>query len=82
MKIPNDVMEQLSSQINELMNQGQQIKREVRDNITGLIQQQVTKLDVVSREEFEIQQQILERTRAQLTTLQKQLDEIEKSLIK
>ena len=82
MKIPNDVMDQLSNQISDLMNQGQQIKREVRDNISGLIQQQVTKLDVVSREEFEIQQQTLERTRAQLTTLQKQLDEIEKSLIK
>ncbi|MFQ3230385.1 accessory factor UbiK family protein [Reinekea sp.] len=79
MKIPNDVMEQLANQINELLSQGQQIKQEVRDNITGLIQQQVTKLDVVSREEFEVQQQILERTRAQLDQLQRQLDELEKN---
>lgn len=79
MKIPNDVMEQLANQINELMSQGQQIKQEVRDNITSLIQQQVTKLDVVSREEFEVQQQILERTRSQLTQLQQQLDALEKN---
>jgi BMFP domain-containing protein YqiC len=80
MKIPPDAIEQLSNQINDLLAHGQQFRSDVRDNISSLIQQQVSKLDVVSREEFEIQQAILEKTRAQLVQLQEQLDALEKNL--
>lgn len=35
------------------------------------------KMDLVSREEFDIQKAVLERTRIKLDTLQRQLDELE-----
>lgn len=41
------------------------------------LQNQLAKLDVVSREEFDIQTQVLLKTREKLTALEKRLAELE-----
>ena len=50
------------------------IKGDLQQNIQSLIESQIKNLDLVSREEFEIQEQVLKRTREKLEELEKQLD--------
>ena len=55
-------------------------ERTVRQNLRSLMQAQLSKLDVVSREEFEAQQAVLQRTREQLADLEQQLADLESRL--
>ena len=50
------------------------IKGDFQQNIQSLIESQIKNLDLVTREEFEVQEQVLKRTREKLEELQKQLD--------
>ena len=50
------------------------IKGDLQQNIQSLIESQIKNLDLVTREEFEIQEQVLKRTRENLEELEKQLD--------
>lgn len=66
-------IEQLAKQITDSIPPG---VRDMADNIEGRVkqtlQQQLSKLDVVSREEFEVQQQMLLRLRQRIEVLEKQ----------
>ena len=50
------------------------IKGDFQQNIQSLIESQIKNLDLVTREEFEVQEQVLKRTREKLEKLQQQLD--------
>ena len=50
------------------------IKGDLQQNIQSLIESQIKNLDLVTREEFEIQEQVLKRTREKLEELEKQVD--------
>lgn len=66
-------------QVNELVgNSG--IKGEVDKSMRALVQSGLSKLDVVSREEFDAQTEILKRTRAQVISLETQLEELTREL--
>jgi len=52
------------------------LEKNIRTALTGITEN----LNLVSREEFEIQQKVLERTRIKLEALEKQLIELEKNL--
>ncbi|MHA7879696.1 MAG: accessory factor UbiK family protein [Saccharospirillum sp.] len=80
MKLPEDLLDQLSQQATDLLSQGRQAREDVRSNLRSLIQSQVSKLDVVSREEFDAQQAVLLRTREQLERLEAQLKQLEETL--
>lgn len=80
MKLPEDLLDQISRQASELFSQGQQARGELRQNMRSLVQAQLSKLDVVSREEFEAQQAVLRRTREQLADLERQLADLENRL--
>lgn len=64
-------IEQLARQITESIPPG---VRDMADNLEGrikqILQQQLNKLDVVSRDEFEIQQQMLLRLRQRVEALE------------
>jgi len=66
-------------QVNELVsNSG--IKGEVDKNMRALVQSGLSRLDVVSREEFDAQTEILKRTKAQVSNLEAQLEELTREL--
>lgn len=46
---------------------------DIEDNINALLQSTFTKLDLISREEFDVQTQVLKRTRLKLEELEKKV---------
>lgn len=56
------------------------LKDDLEKNIHAALEGVTTKMNLVSRQEFEVQQQVLQRTRQKLEALEKQLAELEKNL--
>jgi BMFP domain-containing protein YqiC len=54
--------------------------RDLEGNFKAVLQAQLSKLDLVSRNEFDVQAAILARTQARLLTLEARLKEIEAKL--
>jgi BMFP domain-containing protein YqiC len=54
--------------------------RDLEGNFKAVLQAQLSKLDLVSREEFDVQAAILERTQAKLAAMEARLKEIEARL--
>lgn len=55
------------------------LPQDIRSNVQAVLHNGFTKLDLVSREEFDAQTKVLERTRQKLEALEKQVSELEKS---
>ncbi len=51
--------------------------RDLEGNFKAVLQAQLSKLDLVTRQEFDVQVAILERTRSKLTELESRLKEVE-----
>lgn len=65
---------QLAAKIESLLPPGlKQVKNDFDEKLKALLQQQLTKMDFVSREEFEIQSKVLARTRDKLEQLEKKV---------
>ena len=68
---------QLAEKIESLLPPGiKQVKDDFDEKLKKLLQQQLTKMDFVSREEFDIQSKVLARTRAKLDELEKMVEEL------
>jgi hypothetical protein len=64
-------IEEIAKQITENMPQGvKNIAETVESKTKQVLQSKLSQMDFVSREEFEIQTQVLIRTREKLTTLE------------
>ncbi|MEQ3635206.1 accessory factor UbiK family protein [Alcanivorax sp.] len=55
------------------------LRSEVERNVRSVLAETVSRLDLITREEFDIQQQVLLRTREKLEALEKQVAELEKA---
>ena len=53
------------------------LRRDLEQNFKGVLAGGLAKLDLVTREEFDVQTAVLKRTRAKLTALEKRLAELE-----
>lgn len=56
----------------------QQVQQDIESNIKALLQSSLSKMNLVTREEFDVQSALLARTREKLDQLEKQLAEIGK----
>lgn len=54
------------------------LRSEVERNVRSVLAETVSRMDLITREEFDIQQQVLLRTREKLEALEKQVAELEK----
>ncbi len=54
--------------------------RDLEGNFKAILQSQLSKLDLVTRQEFDVQAAILERTRAKLTELEARLKDLESKI--
>ena len=71
-------IEQIARQVHESMPQGlRDLGEDVEKKIRQVLQSQLTRLDLVSREEFDVQTQVLLRTREKLALLEQRLNDLE-----
>lgn len=56
------------------------LKEDMEKNFRSILQSALSKLDIVTREEFEVQKGVLAKTRSKLEVLEKQMAEIEQAL--
>ena len=57
-----------------------EMTEDIRKNIRAAVRSAMEQMDLVTREEFEVQQAVLQRTREKLEILQKQLVALEQEL--
>ena len=69
----------LSRRVSEGMPKGlQALQDDFERNLRAALEAAVRKMDLVSRDEFEIQQAVLQRTREKLEALQQRVAELER----
>ncbi|MDO8350095.1 MAG: accessory factor UbiK family protein [Gallionella sp.] len=69
------VFDDISAKFSELAESGP--AKDIEKNVRALLTQGFGKLDLVTREEFDIQSQVLLRAREQLTALEARVAELE-----
>jgi len=72
---PSDVIERIMQTAKVVLPDS--VGRDVKDNLRAAIQDVIGELDVVTREEFDIQKQVLIRTRMKLEQLEKRVNNLE-----
>ena len=55
------------------------LRRDLEKNFKGVLQARLAELDLVTREEFDVQATVLRRTREQLAALEARLAELEQA---
>jgi BMFP domain-containing protein YqiC len=78
MKQPNDVFNDFQQKMSELLKNSP--AKDVERNMKAMLAQGFSKLDLVTREEFDTQTQVLVRTRARLEELEKRVAQLEQRL--
>lgn len=74
-------IEKITKQIQEALPQPvKDLGADIEQKIRQVLQGQLNKLDVVSREEFDVQTQVLLRTRQKLQEMEQKLTELEAKL--
>jgi len=77
----DDSVENLARKLAESVPDGMRsIASDLEANFRGVLQSGLSKLDLVTREEFEVQEAVLARTREKLERLEAKLEELEKDL--
>jgi ubiquinone biosynthesis accessory factor UbiK len=72
---------EILAQVGDLVG-GSDVRAEVDKNMRSLAQAALSRLDVVSREEFDAQLEILKRTKARVSTLEAELEALTAELEK
>lgn len=75
-----ETIDEISRKINELLPEdAKRLQQDFDKNLRSLVQSSLSKLDLVTREEFDVQTQVLYKTRQQLKALQQRLDALEQT---
>lgn len=74
-------IEQIATQLQSALPKGVwEIGADIDKKMRAILQSQLGKLDLVNREEFDVQTQVLLRTREKLSQMEKRLAELEARL--
>jgi BMFP domain-containing protein YqiC len=68
-------LSELQTKINEVLQQSP--AKDIEKNMKAMLNQGFSKLDLLTREEFDIQSEVLQRTRARLEALEARVAELE-----
>ena len=71
----NEKLKEISNKIREIVKDSP--LPDLEKNIDALLKSMFTKMELVTREEFDVQTEVLKRTRQKLEELEKKLSEIE-----
>ncbi len=73
-----NVIEEINAKVSEILQQSP--AKDIEKNIRVLLSGAFTRLDLVTRDEFDVQQEVLQRTREKLITLEVKVSELENQL--
>ncbi|WP_441003197.1 ubiquinone biosynthesis accessory factor UbiK [Pseudocolwellia agarivorans] len=74
-------IEEIAQQVSDAIPAGlKNVASDIEEKTKTVLQRKLSELDVVTREEFDVQTQVLIKTRAKLTELETKLAEIEAKL--
>ncbi|QOL26266.1 accessory factor UbiK family protein [Thalassotalea sp. LPB0316] len=74
-------LEEIAQQVTDAIPPGlKNLANDFEDKTKTVIQRKLAELDVVSREEFDVQTQVLLKTRAQIAELEKKIADLEAKL--
>jgi BMFP domain-containing protein YqiC len=76
-------LDELTQRLSNLIPKGvKNVQADIEKNIRSVLQSAFAKMDLVTREEFDVQSAVLARTRAKLEALEKQVAALEQQLKK
>lgn len=73
--INTKIIDEIASKISQML--ASTPAADIEKNLNALLRGMFTKLELVTREEFDVQTQVLQRARMQLDALEKKLAELE-----
>ncbi len=73
-----NVIDEINSKVSDILQNSP--AKDIEKNVKVLLSGAFTKLDLVTRDEFEIQQEVLQRTREKLTDLEAKVADLESQL--
>ncbi|MEN9916853.1 MAG: hypothetical protein RLY40_785 [Pseudomonadota bacterium] len=76
-KFIDDTVKRLSESLPPGLNK---FKKDLEKNFRAILQSMLTKLDLVTRDEFDVQKKVLTKTRSKLNVLEKQIAYLESQL--
>ncbi|MCF6218224.1 MAG: accessory factor UbiK family protein [Gammaproteobacteria bacterium] len=80
--IDHKVMDELASKISGLVPPGVKgIQEDIEKSVQGVLQSAFSRMELVTREEFDVQSEVLSRTRSKLELLEKQVAALEKTVL-
>lgn len=79
MKFIDDTVKRLSESLPPGLSK---FKKELEKNFRAILQSMFSKLDLVTREEFDVQKKVLTKTRVKINALEKQITYLENHLSK
>ena len=75
------MFEDIAQKLGSVLPEGlQSIQKDVEKNFKTVLQNSFAKMDLVTREEFDVQTQVLARSREKLDKMEKQIAELEAAL--
>jgi BMFP domain-containing protein YqiC len=76
----NETLEELTRRISSLIpGDVKHMQEDIENNVRNLLQTTLAKMNLVTREEFDVQSAVLQRTREKLEQLEKEFDQLKRS---
>jgi BMFP domain-containing protein YqiC len=76
----NESIENIASKLAEAVPEGlRSVRDDLESNFRSVLRASLAKLDLVTRDEFEVQEAVLAKTRQKLEALEARLEDLEKS---
>ena len=70
------ILDEMSKKVSEVL--AQSPAKDIEKNARALLASLFARLDLITREEFDVQQEVLKRTREKLAEMEKRMAELEK----
>ena len=74
----NRIFDDISARISEVL--AKSPAKDIEKNLRGMLSSAFSRLDLVTREEFDVQAKVLARTREKLVAIEARVSELEKKL--
>lgn len=79
---PEELINQFSKQLDQIMSGAEGMGAEVHQQLRSAMMSTFSKLDLVTRDEFDTQRAVLMRSREKIESLERQLIELEAAMAK